>query len=232
MAPQISPDYASPNLRLGLLLHDHPNASYTFELKSGKELGLPVEFGGAGNFCLASIDFGDGRSPATAWKPVPSKGGPEDWNVLCTKAMGRALKKAGYPDDLKELKALVLWRQRSAEIEAISSGTQQVAIASSSGGPQAAIGAGSTAAAPAPDLLEQALTEAATSSSDDDVAVPEIMGDDDAVQELTELIAGLGKRELATFHKFLDALPAPHDPAEMNAQQITDAMLWMDPAGD
>ena len=61
---QISPDYASPGLRLGLLLHDHPDATYSFELKSGAELGIPEAFGGGGNFCIATISFGDGRADA------------------------------------------------------------------------------------------------------------------------------------------------------------------------
>lgn len=222
---QISPDYASPGLRLGLLLHDHPDATYHFELKKGTDLGIPAEFGGDGNFCLATIEFGDRRAPASAWKPVPQKGDPELWNTLQTKTLGRALKKAGYPDDLKDLKALLLWRQRGAEIEAITSGTQQLAIASTTTRPQGSLGAGAAAS----DELEEALDAAASDEGDDAEIEAEI---DDRADLVVELVEGLDGRTAANFRAYLSSIKAPEDPHAMTSDQLTDVLAWLDPAGD
>lgn len=122
--------FASPGLRWGLLLEDHPGAKHEFEMRSGKQLGIPEQFGGGGNFCVCTIIFpaGSGLEDVVAWKPVPAKGNADDWVVICTKTLGRALKKAGYPDDMKDLKALVHWRERNAEVAAISSGNAIAAL--------------------------------------------------------------------------------------------------------
>jgi len=126
MAGQIDENYASPGLRWGLLLEDHPGATYTFDLTDGASIPgaspIPKSYGGDKSYCVATILFPSPSvlAPVVAWKPVPDGGAPDEWNVLCTKTLGRALKKAGYPDNLKDLKALVLWRQRNAEVEAIS----------------------------------------------------------------------------------------------------------------
>jgi len=124
--PQISASYASPGLRWGLLLEDHPAATVEFSLDNGTNLGIPDQFGGKGDFCVATITFPDhtDKPSVTAWKSVKdaSKSDPDGWLVLCTKTLGRALKRCGYPDDLQDLKALVLWRQREAEIDAIRIG--------------------------------------------------------------------------------------------------------------
>lgn len=215
---QISPDYASPNLRLGLLLHDHPNASYKFEVVTGTDIGIPASWGGGGSFCVATISFGDGRSDAKAWKPIPKGGDAETLNTLQTKTLGRALKKAGYPDDLKELKALVLWRQRGAEIEAISSGTQQLAIAPTTR-PAAALPRGD-----APDELEAALSDAAVDDSDDSEIV-----DVDRLDTVKELVAGLDDRTLSNFDAYLASIGAPSDPDEMTDAELADALIWLDP---
>lgn len=135
----LSPTYASPGLRWGLALEDHPGAWVDFKEVPGSELGVPARLGGDGLFCVATINFpeGSGRRPVIGYKPVESKirGGDasldhlsDKWNILCTKALGRALKRAGYPDDMTDLKALVVWRQRDAEIRAIGSGTTQVSL--------------------------------------------------------------------------------------------------------
>lgn len=229
---QISPDYASPGLRLGLLLHDHPNAHYDFKQVKGTELGIPANFGGEGDFCLATIHFGDGRADASAWKPVPPKGDAELWNVLQTKTLGRALKKAGYPDDLRDLKALVLWRQRDAEISAIVSGTQQVAIASTTARqPQGALASGSVDGIdePAPDALEQALTEAAT-AADDDAVDADIV--DERAELVAELVEGLDGRTLKTYLSYLKTAGIPEDPFAMSSADISDALAWLDPDAD
>lgn len=225
---QISPKYASPGLRLGLLLHDHPNASYKFERVTGTDIGIPSEFGGDGAFCLATISFGDGRADASAWKPVPARGGPDDWNILQTKTLGRALKKAGYPDDLDDLKALVLWRQRDAEISAIASGTQQVAISSTSSR-QAALSAGD--APVEPDVLEQAFDAAATPSSDDAIDAEVVPEDDDRIPLVEELVAGLDNRSLTAYKAYLKTIGATSTPAHMSDEQLTAVLAWLDPEG-
>lgn len=121
---QISETYSSPALRWALLLEDLPGSDYDFALSRGGPLGIPEEFGGDGQFCVATITYpsATGRAATVAWKPVPARGSPDDWNVLCTKTLGRALKRAGYPDSLPDLKALVLWRHRNAEVAAIGNG--------------------------------------------------------------------------------------------------------------
>lgn len=142
---QISEDYASPNLRWALCLEDHPGADWKARLVQGSELDVPIGWGGDEDFCAVTITFADGTAPVTGWKAVneelvterwvgkdectcdPRKGvrhretvvldpGPELWNKLSTKTLGRALKRAGYPDDMPELKALLAWRKRLAEI--------------------------------------------------------------------------------------------------------------------
>lgn len=155
--PTIPESYASPLLRWALLVEDHPGATHTFDVVVGTELGIPEGFGGKGEFLRCTVRFGkgSGREPAVGWKPLAGvKRTPDDYNVLSTKALGRALKRSGYPDDLADLKACVLWRQRRAEIAAIQAGTTH------------AIGAG------APETIERALDAAS-------VEDPDTLGHDD-----------------------------------------------------
>lgn len=222
----ISEFYASPGLRLGLLLEDHPDATYTFDLVSGSEIGVPDSYGGGSKkFCLCTIRFGAGRADVSAWKPVPDKGQPDDWNVLCTKTLGRALKRAGYPDDLKDLKALVLWRQRDAEISAIKAGALQPEVRA-----VAAI-----EASPDADPMQRALTEAATTDSEAvggdevDYETGEIVVSDPAeLDELNELIGGLDAKERKAFEAFLKTIDAPADPSRMTEQDRADVLAWLD----
>jgi hypothetical protein len=90
-------------------------------MMTGTDLGVPESYGGNGNFCVCTISV-PGYEPVVAYKSIKDRGQPDEWTVNCTKTLGRALKKCGYPDDLKDLKALVLWRQRDAEITAIRGG--------------------------------------------------------------------------------------------------------------
>lgn len=129
----MAPGYASPGLRWGLLLEDHPGATHTFELARGDDsrIDLPAGWGRDGQYCLAIITFprreGEAqREPVHGYKPAGANGKPDDWVVLSTKSLGRALKRAGYPDHLPDLKAVVLWRQRAAEIRAIHLGIRAV----------------------------------------------------------------------------------------------------------
>ena len=192
-------------MRLGLLLDDHPEATYEFRLATGAEIGIPDKFGADKPFCVATIRFPKGRADVTAWKPVAASGTPDEWNILCTKTLGRALKRAGYPDDLKDLKALVLWRQRDAEIAAIRGGTTSHVVPS----------ANAIAAAPSSDPMQVALDEAgvaneeATGGDEEadivDVSPSEVI-DDETLNEITELVGGLDKTEEKVFVAFLKKL--------------------------
>ena len=117
-------------------MDDHPDAVITYREGTAAECGVPASWGGDGLVVICRIER-PGLPPVEAYKPVELKvqrGGrtvdavldADWWNVQSTKALGRALKRAGYPDDMRDLKALVLWRQRNAEVEAITGGTAPV----------------------------------------------------------------------------------------------------------
>lgn len=152
MPGQISKTYAAPGLRWGLLLEDHPEAYVEFDIVPGHTLGIPASQGADEEFVTATIMFPEHtkRLPVTGYKPMLSKIGKEATGgsagldhpsdritVLRTKALGRALKRAGYPDDIVDLRALVVWRTRDAEIGAIKAGTANLSLGQSS--PEAAI---------------------------------------------------------------------------------------------
>ena len=143
--PEIPPDYASPLLRWALLLEDYPESTYGFDcvgydgipehVRPPELLRETLGLKGDEVFCLAIITFpsDSGKPTAYAWSAlstgVKGRGGAaspvktlEQWNTLCTKTLGRALKRAGYPDKLPELKAAILWRRRNAEIALLESG--------------------------------------------------------------------------------------------------------------
>lgn len=224
--PTISPDYASPGLRMGLLLEDFPQASHRFEVRDAAALGIPEHMAGTGEFCVAIIER-PGMPDAIGWKPLPAKGDPEAWNVLCTKALGRALKRAGYPDDLPDLKALVLWRQRNAEIGAIGAGHIQQALPPSA----QAIESGQ-AKDPVAKALESAATSRPRQDDDGDVAQGEVVDPeemDNLRAEVAELVAGLDGRDAANYKSYLQGIDAPDDPEKMSRAQLQDALGWLDP---
>lgn len=231
---QISETYASPGLRLGLLLEDHPNAVVTHELVAGADLPdghrVPAQFGGEGFFCVAKIDFGDGRPPIYGVKAAPANGNADQWTVLCTKTTGRALKRAGYPDDTIDLKALVAWRARNADIEAVTSGVQTQAL--TSGGPQRALGSGD----PVSEAIDAAAAPRDRSASDDGDGSGDEVGvgpDDPRVDQAKVLIADLKGTDAKNFSGFLSTIGAPADPALMTSSEINQAIAWLDPdAGD
>jgi hypothetical protein len=128
---QIAEDYVSPSVRWGLLKQDYPHAVVDFSHATGAEIGIPETFGGKDEYCVAQILLRpDDSLPIIGYKPVSdartNKGDhPSDaWNVLCTKALGRALKRAGYADTASEMKLVVQYKQRLAEHDAISGGSQ------------------------------------------------------------------------------------------------------------
>lgn len=115
-------NYASPWARWGVLVHDHPGATHDFTVKTGDELGIPAQFGGGKDkhFCVCTINLPDGTQHV-GWKaPDKDAGDSNEWVKVQAKALGRACKRAGYPDNMADLKAVMHWRQRSAEVAAIS----------------------------------------------------------------------------------------------------------------
>ena len=219
--PAISEFYASPGLRLGLLLDDHPGATYDFRLATGTEIGVPDQFGSDKQFCVATIRFPKVRADVTAWKPVPSGGTPDDWNILCTKTLGRALKRAGYPDDLKDLKALVLWRQRDAEIAAIRGGTAQHVLQS----------ANAIDAAPSSDPMQKALEDAGV-TSDEQVSTDdgefEMLASDEQVNDIALLVEGLDAKEVKVFQAFAKTLGA-NNLGLVTVDQAEAILGWFEP---
>ena len=122
----IAEDYVSPSVRWGLLKQDYPQAVVEFSHCKGSEIGIPPKFGGDEEYCVASILLRpNDQFPITGYKPFSDaqtrKGdhSSDAWNVLCTKALGRALKRAGYADTASEMRVLVQYKQRLAEHEAI-----------------------------------------------------------------------------------------------------------------
>lgn len=142
----ISETYASPGLRLALYRLDHPGAPQPrFEEKPAAEVGqagwlcdssaVPAQRASTmvASFIVCTLDAGDGTDPDIGLKEVPSREKvgdswgelqrtPETFEKLSTKALGRALKRAGYPADMDELRAVMAWRRRRAEIAALDAG--------------------------------------------------------------------------------------------------------------
>jgi hypothetical protein len=127
---QIAEDYVSPSVRWGVLKQDYPEAVAEFSETTGIELGIPAKFGGEDQYCVAQILLRPtDESPIVGYKPFSdAKSNKNDhpsdaWNILCTKALGRALKRAGYADTAGEMKLIVQYKQRNAEHYAIRGGS-------------------------------------------------------------------------------------------------------------
>lgn len=171
---QISDQYASPLLRWALLLEETPGATYTFEIVKGTDLppghAIPPQIpGGDGDFCLATITFPPetGKDPAIGYKALAhgvnkkqGATGPvetvEQWQQLCTKCLGRALKRCGYPDDMDELRAIIRWRGELQKLRMIADGTWRPLNAIPAAGAAGALGGGE-------ETVDDALSAAATS---------------------------------------------------------------------
>jgi hypothetical protein len=150
--------YASPGLRWGLVLEDCEKAYAEFSLRPDSDplLGIPEWFQEGEMMVTAIVTFPEtDRENGVGFKPLTSPlnedniDHPTDrWVTLCTKALGRALKRAGYPDDMDDLRAVSAWRKRQVELRAIASGLLQVHLEQ------------------AP--VEQALTQAGRATPDED----------------------------------------------------------------
>jgi len=221
-------NYASPALRWSLLLEDDPGATHEFKLQVGTETGIPQQFGGSGNFCVCTIHFptGSKKAPVHAYKTVPAKGTSDEWNVLCSKTLGRALKKAGYPDNLVDLKALVRWRQGQAELASALRGTP-------------------LALAP-PQGVMKALEAAATPEGDDHppvaIEAPPIMREPAEFAEVIEVgepvdavrltavrgeLNNLVQEDMEAFRGFLAEMTIPAKAADWSQADLDAIELWL-----
>lgn len=124
---QIAEDYVSPSVRWGMLKQDYPDAVFEFTHSQGVDVGIPASLGGEEEYCVCQIFLRPtDEVPIIGYKPLSdARGGKNDhpsdgWNTLCTKALGRAVKRAGYDDTASALKVLVTYQQRKAEHGAIS----------------------------------------------------------------------------------------------------------------
>lgn len=222
--------YASPLLRWALLLEEHPSATYTYQRVKGVDLPagheIPEEYEGLSWFALCTITFppGTGLEPAYGYKNVDrgvnlrdNKTGPvttsEQWQQLCTKTLGRALKRCGYPDNMDELRAVIRWRGDLARLNGAA--------------PAPAVGAGSPAAPSLPASVDDALSAARTEDPDestqadldDQIVDGEVVDGDGAVgQARADLEAAQARRA-----------PAPASEAPSNPPSGADVSQDVDP---
>lgn len=138
---EVSDKYASPNLRLALLLEDHPGTEVSWRTAPGTDIGVPATWGGADEHVICTLTFPEssnlapieagkesvaGRTSKRRGRDHTEDPDSESWERISTIALGRALKRAGYPPDMDELRAKMLWRRRTAEVTAIARGHGEV----------------------------------------------------------------------------------------------------------
>ena len=108
-------DYISTSLRWAMFKADWPEATVEFSEGTAGDAGIPVSFHKKDEkVCIATITRFDGdKRPMIGYKTLSDARSrdTDSWNVLCSKAMGRALKKAGYPDNMNDLKVWMRFRE-------------------------------------------------------------------------------------------------------------------------
>lgn len=222
--PAIPKTYASPGLRWGLFLHDHPAApDPTFRLAryDDPEVNVPKEFseggeeGFSGDFCVCTIDPADGGKKITAWREIPARekrGGswvslsrtPENWRKLTTMALGRALKQAGYADDTEDLKALLLWRRRDVELKALAAGVSSPPALES--GPPPSEADLDRAARPTPAEHPDHPGHDDHAEPDDEVYVdPDAQWQPEAAEALRPLVEQMTEEQVLTLQEYADS---------------------------
>ena len=108
----IQEGYLSTSLRWALFKADWPEGEIKFHEADAQVLNIPSSFSKTADekFCVAEITrFPNDPIMITAYKSQSDAGKIKDsdaWHVLCSKAMGRALKKAGYPDTIDDLRTM------------------------------------------------------------------------------------------------------------------------------
>ena len=119
-------DYISTSLRWSMFKADWPDATVEFSEGVASDAGVPASFSKKDEkVCIASVTRFAGDTPFIGYKSVSdAKGRDTDaWNVLCSKAMGRALKKAGSPDNMNDLKVLMRFREAIGTAKKLESKT-------------------------------------------------------------------------------------------------------------
>lgn len=109
-------DYLSTSVRWAMFKADWPDGAIEFTESTPAEIGIPSSFSKKDEkICVATVTrfSGDDR-PIVAYKAESDVRGARDtdsWHALCSKAMGRAMKKAGYPDTMSDLRILMKFRE-------------------------------------------------------------------------------------------------------------------------
>lgn len=108
-------DYISTSLRWSMFKADWPDATVEFSESTAEQIGIPASFSKKDEkVCVATLTrFNGDDRVLVAYKTFSDarERDTDSWNMLCSKAMGRALKKAGYPDNLNDLKVLMRFRE-------------------------------------------------------------------------------------------------------------------------
>lgn len=117
-------DYLSTSVRWAMFKADWPDASIEFSESTPSEIGIPSTFSKKDEkICVAHVTRYKGdESPIVAYKAESDVRGPKDtdsWHALCSKAMGRAMKKAGYPDTMTDLKILMKFREAKTGVKKV-----------------------------------------------------------------------------------------------------------------
>jgi hypothetical protein len=117
-------DYLSTSVRWAMFKADWPDASIEFSESTPSDIGIPSTFSKKDEkICVAHVARYKGdESPIVAYKAESDVRGPKDtdsWHALCSKAMGRAMKKAGYPDTMTDLKILMKFREAKTGVKKV-----------------------------------------------------------------------------------------------------------------
>jgi hypothetical protein len=118
-------DYLSTSVRWALFKADWPDATVDFSEGTAADVNIPATFTKKDEkLCIAKVSrfTGDDRV-ITAFKSQGDVRGAKDtdsWHALCSKAMGRALKKAGYPDTMTDLKILMKFRDAKDGVKKVN----------------------------------------------------------------------------------------------------------------
>lgn len=112
-------DYISTSLRWAMFKSDWPDATVEFTEGNTSDAGIPASFSKKDEkVVIATVTrfSGDDR-PIIGYKTQSDARSRDTdaWNVLCSKAMGRALKKAGYPDTMTDLKVFMRYREATGK---------------------------------------------------------------------------------------------------------------------
>lgn len=241
--------YASPHLRLALWKEDHPDGEVHFDVVAIDDERSPVHpaFAGKTKWLILCTLTVPGMPDVTAFKECVVKVKdqnvtrnsyddftPEAQATLQSKALGRALKAAGYPDDMDDFRVLVWLRRENRKVEMIGSGLVPAGYAG-------ALMAGTPAEkAEADQLMAQAGDTSRPRggdtpvTSDDDIAEAEIVEDAPSPEEVAkaryhELRNALDNAERARFASWARKT---HDirnvanPANGGLELLLEALEW------